>query len=259
MVRLRCDGGVVQTLLTIEEIAELDLPSTPDLTMGPLLEMSLGDLPPLGRIAWEAPLIGIIDSGVNDHPLIEDILAEAIGVPDTLGTADGFGHGTRVAGIAVFGDLRGRLLLARWIAAPAFVPLRLSTRMASSGPTSHAQPDAGGGARLNAEFGCRIFVVALGDRTKIYDGGKVGAWAATLGTRGKLDVVIVVSAGNRDAIRSGNRVEQAVTDYPDYLLEASNRLCEPAGAMNVITVGAVAHGNGWRPASQITSAFGPSP
>lgn len=249
LVRLRCDGAVVQTLLTIEEIAELDLPSTPDLTTGPLLEMELGDLPSVGAVAADAPLIGIIDSGVNDHPLIEDIIAGAIAVPDTLGTADDFGHGTRVAGIAVFGDLR-RQLSAGTLDRGARICSAKVVDQNGVFPDRRLTPNQMREAitRLNQEFGCRIFVVALGDRKKIYDGGKVGPWAATLDELvAELDVVIIVSAGNRDSIRSGNRVEQAVTDYPDYLMEASNRLCEPAGAMNVVTVGAIAHGNGLAP------------
>ena len=249
LVRLRCDGGVVQTLLTIEEIAELDLPSVPDLSTGPLLEMALGDLPPAGAVAPDAPLIGIIDSGVNDHPLIEDIIAGAIAVPDALGTADDFGHGTRVAGIAVFGDLR-RQLAAGTLDRGARICSAKVVDQNGEFPDWRLTPNQMRDAvtRLNAEFGCRIFVVALGDRKKIYDGGKVGPWAATLDELvAELDVVIIVSAGNRDAIRGGNRIEQAVTDYPDYLLEPSNRLCEPAGAMNVVTVGAIAHGNGLAP------------
>ena len=49
------------------------------------------------------------------------------------------------------------------------------------------------------------------------------------------------------APRGGNRIEQAVTDYPGYLTEPANRICEPAGAMNVLTVGALAHGEGLGP------------
>ena len=33
---------------------------------------------------------------------------------------------------------------------------------------------------LNQSFGCRIFVIALADRRRVFDGGKVGTWAATL-------------------------------------------------------------------------------
>ncbi|MGT2467781.1 hypothetical protein ACVOMV_27465 (plasmid) [Mesorhizobium atlanticum] len=59
---------------------------------------------------------------------------------------------------------------------------------------------------------------------RVYDGGKVGTWAATLDELAReLDVVIVVSAGNR-APRAGNRIEQAVTEYPGYLTEEGNRL-----------------------------------
>ncbi len=115
-------------------------------------------------------------------------------------------------------------------------------------------------------FRCRLFVVALGDPKRPYDGGKVGPWAATLDELAReLDSIIIVSAGNR-APRSGNRLEQAITEYPDYLLEPANRLCEPAGAMNVLTVGALAHGEGIGPdlaehvhIRPITRAFEPAP
>jgi len=120
--------------------------------------------------------------------------------------------------------------------------------------------------RLNDEFGCRIFVIALGDRKKVIEGGKVGPWAATLDElvreRG---VVIIVAAGNRQP-RTGVRIEQALTDYPTYLLETSNRLCEPAGGMNIVTVGSLAHGDGLGPRAgenvgvlAITDAMEPSP
>ncbi|WP_245494448.1 S8 family peptidase [Rhizobium ruizarguesonis] len=97
---------------------------------------------------------------------------------------------------------------------------------------------------LNVDYGCRIFVIALGDTKRPYDGGNVGTWAATLDELAReLDVVIVVSSGNRSP-RGGTRLEQAVTQYPAYLLEDANRFFEPAGALNVLTVGSLAHGEG---------------
>ena len=90
----------------------------------------------------------------------------------------------------------------------------------------------------------RIFVIALGDSKQPYRGGKVGTWAATLDEMAReLDVIILVAAGNRYP-RSGNRLEQAVTEYPNYLMEEANRFFEPAGALNVVTVGALANGEG---------------
>ena len=105
--------------------------------------------------------------------------------------------------------------------------------------------------QLNEQFGCRIFVISLGDRTKLIEGAKVGPWAQTLDELVReLDIVIIVSAGNRQP-RKHLRVEEAVTEYPGYLAEPTNRLCEPAGAMNIVTVGALAHGNGLPPQAPV--------
>lgn len=245
MARVRAPGGVIRTLLSLEEIASIDLPPVPDVATADALRLELGDVPRLEPLGDDAPLIGIIDSGVNDHPLLDGVLVGAIGVPERLGTADEWGHGTRVGGVAVFGDLRAQLANgglargARLCAAKvvnergAFDDRRLVPSQMREAVTT-----------LNARFGCRLFVIALADTKRVYDGGKVGTWAATLDELAReLDVVIVVSAGNRPP-RGGNRIEQAVTEYPGYLTEDSNRLFEPAGAINVVTVGSLSHGSG---------------
>ncbi len=267
MLRMIVEGPVVRTLLGIDVVANIDLPPQPDMGAAAALALDLASVPDLNELDDDAPLIGIIDSGVNDHPLIEDILVGAIGVPEALGTADVWGHGTRVGGIAVFGDIKGQLAAgtlnrgARLCSAKVvndqgdFDNRRLVPSQMREAVTT-----------LHQRFGCRIFVIALADRRLSYDGGKVGAWAATLDELAReFDVVIVVSAGNRHP-RGGNRVEQAVTEYPDYLLEAPNRFFEPAGAMNVVTVGALSHGTGIAPEQAddvrvrpITDALEPSP
>ena len=72
----------------------------------------------------------------------------------------------------------------------------------------------------------------------------MGAWAATLDELARdLDVIIICTSGNRTP-RSGEALEEAVTEYPRYLGEEDNRLYEPGGAINVVTVGALAHGPG---------------
>jgi hypothetical protein len=267
MLRARLTGTIVRALLDVEEVATLDLPPEPDVVTGEAMDLVLDELPPLSVASDDLPVIGVIDSGVNEHPLIADVLVGTIGIPAHLGTADDFGHGTRVSGVAVFGDLKGQLAngtltrAARIASAKVvddqghFDDRRLLPSQMREALTT-----------LRQRFGCRLFVIALGDRRLVYDGGKVGPWAATLDEMAReLDAVIVVSAGNR-APRGGNRLEQSVTQYPDYLLEPANRLFEPAGAMNVVTVGALANGEGVGPESAedvhvqpITRALEPSP
>jgi hypothetical protein len=245
MARVRLQGALLQSVLLIEDIASIDQPPQPEVLTSEAIDLILDEVPPRNSVAENAPVIGIIDSGVNDHPFLADILVGAIGVPATLGSADDFGHGTRVAGVAAFGDLRAQLAAgtldrgARLCSAKVvneqgnFEDRRLVPSQMREAITT-----------LNDRFGCRIFVVALGDTKRPYDGGKVGTWAATLDELAReLDVVVVVSSGNRSP-RSGSRLEQALTEYPGYLLEVANRFFEPAGAMNVLTVGALAHGEG---------------
>lgn len=245
LMRVKVSGAILKTLLSIEVVASIDMPPEPDAITAPALKLTLPQIPPLNEVDEDAPVIGIIDSGVNDHPLIQDILIGSIGVPETLGVADDFGHGTRVAGAAVFGDLRfqletgtlnrgARLCSAKVVNQQgAFEDKRLVPSQMREAITT-----------LHQRFGCRIFVISLCDNKRPFKGGRVGPWAATLDELAReLNVLIVVSAGNRGP-RGGNQIEQAVTEYPSYLLEESNRIFEPAGAINVLTVGALAHGTG---------------
>jgi hypothetical protein len=57
---------------------------------------------------------GAVLGGSTEHPLLAPALEESIGVPESLGTADIWGHGTRVAGIAAFSAKNGSL--AKFIA-----------------------------------------------------------------------------------------------------------------------------------------------
>jgi len=207
MLRLRATGATASALLSIEDVASLDLPPQPDLGAAEAIELALADVPEPEPLDADAPIIGIIDSGVNDHPLIRDILVGAIGVPATLGTADVWGHGTRVAGVAAFGDLRGQLAagslhrFARLCSARVINDQgRFDDRRLAPSQMREAI------TRLRNEFGCRIFVSALADLKMVFDGRKVGPWAATLDELAReLDILIIVSAGNGQP-PSGHRI-----------------------------------------------------
>jgi len=245
MLRVRASGVLARALLAVEDIASIDLPPEPDVGTAEALELALPDLPDPVPVDDTAPVIGVIDSGVNAHPLLDGVILGAIGVPANLGTADDWGHGTRVSGVAVYGDLRAQLESGHLIRGARLCSAKVVNDQGGFDerrlvPSQMREAITA----LNQRFGCRIFVIALGDRKRPYDGGKVGTWAATLDELAReLDVIIIVPSGNRSP-RGGNRLEQAVTEYPNYLLEEANRFFEPAGAMNVLTVGALAQGEG---------------
>lgn len=267
IMRVRAPGRVLRPLLAVPEVAFIDLPPEPDLEASDFVQMTLEDAPEILPPEAGAPVIGVLDSGLNEHPFLEGIVAERTAFPPELGTADIWGHGTRVAGVALFGDLRERLQDGRLQPAGQLV----SAKVVQDNGAFYERRTLPRQMReaitqLHRAHNCRLFVISLGDVRARNEPGRVGPWAATLDELAReLDVLIFVSAGNR-APRSGASVEQAVTEYPAYLLEAANRLCEPAGASNVITVGALANGTGIGARHErdahirpITQALEPSP
>jgi hypothetical protein len=105
VLRARMRGSALRDLLELPVISQIDVPPIPDLgERDPpvvTIEGVVAPSPPA-----DAPVIGIVDSGSTDHPLLSPSLVSSLGVPDELGTADIWGHGTKVAGIAAFGDIR---------------------------------------------------------------------------------------------------------------------------------------------------------
>ena len=248
VMRVEATGKSLRPLLGVPEIAIIDLPPKPDLVAQPMVALDAGGVPPVVEPAEGAPVIGILDSGVNDHPLLNGLVVShhlGEGIADA---ADVWGHGTSVAGTALFGNLRdaiqtgvlepvGRLAVAKVVDDNGRFPERRTVPRIMDTAIR----------RLHADQDCRLFVLSLGDTNANLPQGRVGPWAATLDALAReLDVLIVVSAGNRGRPRPFGSAtsEELVTVYPNYLLEPENQLAEPAGATNVMTVGAVAGGTG---------------
>lgn len=248
VMRVEAAGRALRPLLGVPEVALIDLPPEPDLEAQPMMELHAGIAPTILAPADDAPVIGVVDSGVNDHPMLDGLIVGRHLGEGIADTADIWGHGTRVAGTALFGDLRnairdgqvapiGRLAVAKVVEHNGRFPERRTVPRVMD--TSIRT--------MNAEQGCRLFVLSLGDTKANLPQGRVGPWGATLDALAReLDVLIVVSAGNRGRPRPFGVLasEELVTVYPDYLLEPENRISEPGGAANVMTVGSVAGGTG---------------
>lgn len=248
VMRVEALGRALRPLLCVPEVASIDLPPKPDLEAKTFVEVDAANSPTVLTPEENAPVIGILDSGVNDHPMLDGLIVGRYSGEGITDTADVWGHGTRVAGTTLFGDLRnairdgqvapaGRLVVAKVVDEKGQFPERRTV--------SHVMDTMI--RAMNVDHGCRLFVLSLGDTNANLPQGRVGPWAATLDALAReLDVLIVVSAGNRGRPRPFGVVasEQLVTMYPSYLLEPENRLAEPAGATNVMTVGSIAGGTG---------------
>lgn len=212
------------------------------------------ELPPLEQQRWvenllarlqlaheDAPHICLLDTGVNrGHPLLADSLA-AVNmhtVEPAWGTADTQGHGTGLAGIALFGDLVEPLAAM----GPVSIAARLeSVKVLRQPGDNEGEPygaitqEAIARAEITAPNRKRVFNLAV-TATDTRDRGRPSSWSSMLdaltsdwasdGTRPRL---LVVSAGNCSD-------SNAWLTHPNHL--ATESIHDPGQSWNAITVGA---------------------
>jgi hypothetical protein len=246
LLRITASGTVLRQILELPEISEVNYPPQPDLPDLELHEFNVDNIPPVLAPPEGAIAIGIIDSGLSAaHPLIQQAVIASFGVPNNLGDSDEKGHGTPVAGIASFGDILQRLndgeLNARFHIASARV---VDAQGNFDNQEVVPQQMESAIRRLHDQYNCRVINISLADRLSPVS-TKPSAWAAVLDDLAReLDLVIVVSAGNANRNRLDELGDAIVANYPKFLDDADNRIFEPGSAINVLTVGSIAHGNG---------------
>jgi hypothetical protein len=199
--------------------------------------LSEGLIQRLGQLAVGSPVIGLLDTGVNHgHPLLAPVMSDAD--VDELKPGWGghdthhHGHGTQMAGLAIYGDLASVL--------SGSGPIELTHGVHSMklihAPDPH-RPDLYG--TVTIEGISRLELDAA--RRKVYcmaitadarDRGRPSSWSAAIdnlacGAINETPRLIVISAGNTGL---ADRVY-----YPAYNETAS--IQDPAQAWNALTVG----------------------
>ena len=108
LCRVKCSGSIVQQLLELDDVAMIDLPPQPDITIHEILHTTIGDFGSIHPPDDDAPSVAVLDSGIAaGHPLLAPAIGEATSIPSNIGdSADEHGHGTMVAGLALYGDIK---------------------------------------------------------------------------------------------------------------------------------------------------------
>jgi len=228
-------------------------------------DVRMVDLPPRTGISYQqtnvavdhlpveipAPVPGaaricILDSGINsNHPLLRSSFGEAESFIEGQGTEDEVGHGTGVAGITLYGDLEACVAANHW--KPEFW-LFSGKIMAKANGSDDAVFDVEtieqtiekAVAYFAGEKGCRIFNLSIGNENSPYDGRHIRGLAYTLDRLAReYNILFVVSAGNFRGSESFPNDWRA--EYPEYLLADESLIIDPATALSVLTVGALAN------------------
>lgn len=249
VLRASCPEDALDAVLDLTAVESVRLPLAPLIEPSSWLTAQLED--------FEVPepsaaLVGVIDDGVaTGHPLLHDLVVAEYAFPNTHAWGDAGPHGTLVAGLAAYGQFEdqfrvsnhdlappARLVCAR-VLEPDGTGNPLSTHLPSGEPDHVVIEQAI--RTLHGRHGVRVFNLSITDPFP-YSGPHAGPLTERLDELAReLDVVIVVSAGNRPFPANGltDGGLHVLDDYPSYLHDEEARLAEPAPAANVVTVGSL--------------------
>lgn len=239
LLRVRTTHDGYTALLHHRDVRAVDLP--PKLKVGfDLLRVDIGELTVAGAPDPAAPKIAVLDSGiVAGHPLLAPAVGEAASFLPGKDGADEHGHGTMVAGLALYGDVKACVENRRFVPRFHIVSGRVTDEHNENTSTLIENQVLKAVQYFVEEYGCRIFNLSVANRRRVYEGGHVGPWASMLDDLAReYGVVFVVAAGNfhgTETVPSDWRRE-----YPAYLFQPEARLLDPAPAVNALTVGSVA-------------------
>jgi len=241
MFRLRCSKQFAEEiLLRHRDVRTVDLPARAGVSVQ-LLATDINTLPDPIPPGENAPRIAVLDSGITaNHPLLQSAVGDAQGFlsPHQHAEDNEPWHGTFVAGLAVYGDVVQQLRAGRFTPELTVVSGKVfeddgtdQTRFVENAVEEAVRT-------FHEQHGCRVFNLSYGDLNKVYDGRHVRGLAYTLDRLSReLSVLFIVPTGNL-AIR--DLPDNPHKAFPDYLLEESSRLLDPAPALNALTVGGIA-------------------
>ncbi|XUO87853.1 S8 family peptidase [Halomonas sp. KM072] len=240
LYRLRCTAAQAESLLHHRDIRSIDLLPSFALERS-IVFQDLQQFPEVQAPPAQAPGVVVLDSGIADgHPLLKAAVANTASFLPGEGPHDENGHGTHVAGLALYGDFEKHLR------AGAFTPtLRLySGRIldrSNENTTGFVENHIEEAVRhFVTEHGCKVFNLSFGDSNKPYFGGHLKGLSVTLDTLSReLGVLFVVSSGNHRIGEGSPDGLEWRDQYPEYLLNESWRVIEPAPALNALTVGSL--------------------
>jgi len=247
LARAHIPAGALADLAQLDQVAKID--GLPD--QGPnnaqARRASVDDLPRVEPPLPDAPIVGLVDSGVRSaHPLLAGAIYDATTLSAELSDGeDEHGHGTRVAGLLLHGSLQD-VLSRGSLPRPMF--RIFSVRVL--GADNQFPHDTVWEAELErairhcAAAGARVINVSLGDPDTPYSGPRSTPVAALFDQLSReLGVVIVVPTGNTQPVAYASFDETLPVSYVEQLLaSARTPLIDPAPALTALTVGGLATG-----------------
>ena len=233
---------VVRALAELDVIASIDqLPATA-LSRSELYNLTADTLPQIRPPARNAPILGLIDSGVaSAHPL----LAGAIKAAESLSShiADGEdrnGHGSMVASLALYGPIPEALRQVALVPIARIVSVAVLDSECAFPDGTLWEQDLTDAIKYCASQGARVINISLGDATRPFQPPRQNAVSAIVDQLARLhDLVIVTCTGNADPAEylDPSTTDPAKNFLADLLAHPRTRILPPGTSAIALTVG----------------------
>ncbi|MEH2002469.1 MAG: S8 family peptidase [Nostoc sp.] len=257
IARIKVTDEILNLLLLEEIVKEIDRPPQPAFETTADYNLPISNFPEVVPPPEDNCGILVIDSGVQrGHPLIAPVLGEAEVFPDAKrqfikgGPDDVHGHGTSVAGIAIYGNVENCIQQRSFDPTAWLFSARVTdeNNKYDEDLLIETQFDEVIRAFVEQYPNCKVINISLGNADQIYrDGLKQFRLAAKIDEIAyqyqHKNIVFVISAGNA-FYEEAESNEQLRTDYPNYLLNKSARIIDPATSAIALTVGSLSFGRG---------------
>lgn len=107
VMRILLDQNLLDIITSLREVAHADRPAT--ISTAKQLDVDIHDVDIKGPPPKDSPGILVVDSGILNHPLLQASIVTSVDLTKrknrTVTETDTTGHGTQVAGIALYGDI----------------------------------------------------------------------------------------------------------------------------------------------------------
>ncbi|SDM18896.1 Subtilase family protein [Franzmannia pantelleriensis] len=246
MYRLEVTEEQANLLLEHGDVRLLDLPPRSGIQYHQL-NVNLENLPlDIPAPPENAARICVLDSGIaTNHPLIAPAMAESESFVKGEDEFDGAGHGTAVAGIALYGDIEACKASNYWKPELLIFNGKVLDENCEFDIGTIEKTLLDAVSYFVDEHGCRIFNLSIGNKNSPYDSRHIRGIAYVLDKLSReYDVLFVVSAGNfTGSVNPEVPKNSWREEYPEYLLCEQSVIFDPAPALHAITVGSIARHN----------------
>ena len=242
LYRIEVDKAQAELLLNHAEIRRVDLPPMSGISYQHK-NLDINRLPVINSPVSDASRVCILDSGINsNHPLLKSAMGDGQDFTQGSTAMDENGHGTAVAGIALYGDLEACNASNYWVPELWLLNGKILNKDAEFDQQAIESQLVKAVEYFVENHDCKIFNLSIGNVHAPYQQRHVSGIAYVLDNLArKYDVLFVIAAGNF----SGSDEEEVPKnswrdEYPEYLLHELSPIIDPAPAINALTVGSLA-------------------